>query len=557
MGRLENLRTLTGRNDLAKALGFEPKFVSYILYKMPEKYQTFTIPKKSGGTRTIQAPTKRLRLLQRRLAEQLYLCIQEVQKEDKAFLLASHGFQKKRTIVSNAQIHRQRRYVFNIDLLDFFGTINFGRVRGFFIKDSRFKLKPDVATAIAQIACYENALPQGSPCSPVISNLVGNILDSRLLALARDCRCTYTRYADDLTYSTNQKRFPDDIATHASDGGWKVGEKLYKIIGDTGFEINPSKTRMSLRQSRQTVTGLVVNVKPNIKREYYRATRAMCHSLFQTGKYYCVDHDKHNPTDNLMPLEGMLSHICFVKARLDRSNMINRDDENLKGLMGLYSKLLFYKYFVALKKPLIVTEGITDIIYLKCAIENLVKKSPNGFPNLATVESDKVIRLVNFFKPPKKLSNVLYNLGQGSANQAKLLGEYSKKMEKYGHKPMAYPVILLCDNDKGLKKIAHTIQDRFQKEVSDSTKEDFYHLEENLYLVKVPEGDPPEERAIEKLFDENTLPPNASDSSTSSWKMEFAKETVVPGVAKINFEEFKELLVRINKVLKNYKSPSI
>ena len=95
----------------------------------------------------------------------------------------AHGFKRGRSIVTNATKHKRRRFVFNIDIKNFFGTINFGRVRGFFIKNADFALHPSVATIVAQIACHENALPQGSPCSPVISNLIGSVLDIHLCKL--------------------------------------------------------------------------------------------------------------------------------------------------------------------------------------------------------------------------------------------------------------------------------------------------------------------------------------------------------------------------------------
>lgn len=161
MSSLEKLQKVQCLADLAKLLGFTPQGISYILYKMDEakKYRTFDIPKKSGGVRTIHAPEPQLALLQSRLAEYLYSCVHECEKAVPRFWFASHGFHKGRTIISNAEVHRRRRFVFNLDLKDFFGTINFGRVRGFFIHDRMFALEPKVATIIAQIACHDNALP--------------------------------------------------------------------------------------------------------------------------------------------------------------------------------------------------------------------------------------------------------------------------------------------------------------------------------------------------------------------------------------------------------------
>ncbi|MHA3914893.1 retron Ec67 family RNA-directed DNA polymerase/endonuclease [Halovulum sp. GXIMD14793] len=283
MSKLARLKQAQNLSDLAKLLGFTPKALSFVLYKMPDakKYKTFDIPKKGGGTRTIEAPIDQLSLLQRRLAELLEGCAQEVAKDNPRYQAASHGFRKGRTTISNANVHRKRRYVFNVDIADFFGSINFGRVRGLFIKDRAFELAPSVATVLAQIACHENSLPQGSPCSPIISNLVANILDARLMKLSKHAHCAYTRYADDLTFSTNERIFPQEIAREMAGAAWEPGMRLTEVIEGAGFALNPSKTRMSLRRSRQTVTGLVVNTKLNIRQDYYRTARAMCNSVFR------------------------------------------------------------------------------------------------------------------------------------------------------------------------------------------------------------------------------------------------------------------------------------
>lgn len=100
------------------------------------------------------------------------------------------------------------------------------------MRDRNFQLNQSVATVVAQIACHENQLPQGSPCSPVISNLIGNLLDMRLVKLAKRERCTFSRYVDDITFSTNQVGFPPEIAVRDPQavGGWRVGRRLELAI---------------------------------------------------------------------------------------------------------------------------------------------------------------------------------------------------------------------------------------------------------------------------------------------------------------------------------------
>jgi RNA-directed DNA polymerase len=293
MTQLLSLKAATSLHDVAALLGFSPKGLSYILYKkLPEaKYRSFQIQKRRGGFRQINAPSPDLLLLQQHLSDLLQNCVEEINKAQNRKDDFAHGFKRRRSIISNATKHRRRRFVLNIDLQDFFGTINFGRVRGFFIKDRNFAVRPEVATVLAQIACYQNSLPQGSPCSPVISNLVGHLLDIRLGKLAFDTGCTYSRYADDITFSTNKPQFPSSIARLIPDQNhtWEVSQKLQEIVTRTGFAINTQKTRMQYRTSRQDVTGLVVNSKVNIRSEYRRTVRAMAHRLFMTGRFERIE----------------------------------------------------------------------------------------------------------------------------------------------------------------------------------------------------------------------------------------------------------------------------
>ena len=120
------------------------------------------------------------------------------------------------------------------------------RVRGYFIKNKNFFLNENVATTIAQIACHNNSLPQGSPSSPVISNLLAHLLDMRISRIAKKARCSYTRYADDLTFSCSKKTFPGGIAvpSQVEERTWLPSDKLRHTIFSSGYKINQSKTRM-------------------------------------------------------------------------------------------------------------------------------------------------------------------------------------------------------------------------------------------------------------------------------------------------------------------------
>jgi RNA-directed DNA polymerase len=140
MSQLQSLRASSSLHDVATLLQFKPKYLAYVLYKMPDaaKYHAFKISKRNGGSREINAPCPELKLLQRKLSDLLQNCIEEINAKRKFPDQLAHGFKRDHSIVTNAVKHRRKKYVFNIDLEDFFGTINFGRVRGFFIKNANF-----------------------------------------------------------------------------------------------------------------------------------------------------------------------------------------------------------------------------------------------------------------------------------------------------------------------------------------------------------------------------------------------------------------------------------
>lgn len=490
MSALERLRKCETLADVALLLGIKPSGLSYVLYKIDDdaKYYEFEIPKRSGGTRHIHAPIPELKLIQKRLATHLTLCLQEITRsneiDDQCVL--SHGFRKGFSIVTNARRHRNRRFVFNTDLADFFPSIDFGRVRGYFIQNRDFRIPIKVATILAQIACRNGALPQGSPCSPVISNLIGNILDIHLAALASRSGCTYTRYADDLSFSTNLREFPRSIAIPDPNGSglWSAGPELESRVRRAGFNVNPSKSRLSIRNSRQLVTGLVVNKIVNVPYEYSKTTRAMCDKLFRTGSYdYSFGTKTPNPGRTLEPLAGRLSYIFNVKFPKNADGKRPSVDWTVDAVPGTYRtyrRFLDFKHFYGITRPTILAEGKTDNVYLRAAIRALA----NTYPSLATIAGGEITLIPHLFKR-NETTRVIQELGGGTGELQTLIPRYKPSTFGFSAPRPTAPAIILVDNDTGARAVFSVVKTVTKAAKVDGTAP-FYHIHGNLYVVPLP-----------------------------------------------------------------------
>ncbi|MCU1751752.1 trypsin-like peptidase domain-containing protein [Pseudomonas sp. 6D_7.1_Bac1] len=274
------LNPTTTPEELAGILGTSYKKLKYFYYRgrMLRHYSVFTIPKKSGGTREIYSPGDQLKTLQSRIALQLSM-LYKPKKVVKAFVEGG-------SIVENSIPHVRKKFVFNIDLQDFFPSITFARVRGL-LAAKPYSLTPETATVIAHLVTVSGFLPQGAPSSPVISNMICASLDRELFTLGMRHSAAYTRYADDITFSFRCPitYLPDSIVCisgppdRMNHYGSRAGNILSQIITRHGFTINESKVRLQGVNERQIVTGLTVNSKPNVDRRYIRKTSALIHSL--------------------------------------------------------------------------------------------------------------------------------------------------------------------------------------------------------------------------------------------------------------------------------------
>ncbi|WP_314164638.1 reverse transcriptase domain-containing protein [Lachnoanaerobaculum gingivalis] len=177
---------------------------------------------------------------------------------------------------------------------------------------------------MAQLTCYNGKLPQGAPTSPIISNLICQILDYKILILCKKYRLNYTRYADDLTFSTNNKVFSENYTLFL--------EELKDIVTSSGFDINVEKTHFQKFNSRQTVTGLSVNKKLNVQNDFYKKTRSMANTLYKTGKF-TID----GKEGTFKKLEGRFS---FINELVKYNNRLV-EDRSLTSNIIEYKKIYY------------------------------------------------------------------------------------------------------------------------------------------------------------------------------------------------------------------------
>ncbi|MFN6525611.1 reverse transcriptase domain-containing protein [Nostoc sp. ChiSLP03a] len=437
----ESFYQLKTRKDIAKLLEISDYRLRYHLYIYPrdKAYTTFQIPKKTGGYRTISVPQSCLKIIQRKL-NQVLKCVYQPKP-------STHGFVVGKSIVTNAREHLRQRYVLNLDIKDFFSSINFGRVRGLLMA-SPYNCTEETATVLAQICCHENKLPQGAPTSPIVSNMIAARLDSQLQRLAQKYQCMYTRYADDITFSTSRSKFPGHLAWFSEEQEKLIlSDDLKQIIEGNGFIVNESKSRLYSRYKHQEVTGITVNNKLNVKRKYIRQIRAMLHAWEKYGldnaqaefwnkfdkKYYFHNNQK--------------SFQYIVKSKIEFVGAVRGKDDQiylnfLIWLKRLAPELVSDKKLninnidnsLETKKlsiqATIWTEGKTDIKHLKSALECLESQG----------------RLFDFkidFKDdldPQK---------QGSSDLQQMCNQYCKTKQ-------SQPIIAIFDRDEpGIIKNVH------------------------------------------------------------------------------------------------------
>lgn len=544
-------------------------YLSFILYKkgINNLYSSFNIPKKNGENREIDAPKDDLKKIQKLLSIKLNEIHKKYLVKNGIKQVISYGFEKEKGIIKNALVHKHKKYVLNMDISNFFPSFHFGRVQGYFSKSKEFNFSKEMSVVLAQLACYKGRLPQGAPSSPIISSLIFNIVDLRILELTKKYKLNYTRYVDDLSFSTNDKNFGANCE--------KFIFELTELLEKNKFYINKKKTRLVYQNSRQEVTGLTVNDRVNANKKFIKDTRVMLNHLYKENHFFIIINDKKIDGD-INQLEGRLSFI----NQLDRSNNISdykirKRKLNKNYISGLnarekqYQYFLFYKYFFYPSKPTIVTEGKTDILHVKASLMKYYDK----YPNLITKHnSGKFEFKVNFLHKTKRLSYFLgisvdgadtmkniWNFYTGNHGYYNIY-EYLNKKTPQELSDKINPVILLFDNEQKTKRplkefLNHTDTVLEQGMISKN-------LLANLYLQTIPLIGKSEECEIEDLYlkelldtpiDGKKFCKNAKYNSKDYVGKHIFSLYVIKHYKEIEFNNFISLLDSINDICASIK----
>lgn len=303
----------------------EPACLYAVSNHTESHYHFVKIKKRNGKIRELLVPDLLLSTIQKNLLRYV-LC--EFRPSSYA-----HAYITGEDIVKNAAPHVGAAQILKLDICNFFEHITFPLIYQYAFPATRFP--KEIRTLLTHLCCYKDYLPQGAPASPAISNLVMRPFDEYMGEWCRERKICYTRYCDDLTFSG---RF--DVKT--------VQNKVKSFLQVYGFELNSRKTRVQRQGVRQTVTGIVVNEKPQVSRIYRRQLRS---EVYYCQKYGTKEHLKQvsakkgikdEKADAVKYLQCLLGKINFVlhanpednHARIEKNIILELLKKEMNRTMG-------------------------------------------------------------------------------------------------------------------------------------------------------------------------------------------------------------------------------
>ena len=263
----------------------------YAISNHPEKYYSHkNILKRNGNKRELLIPNQTLKTIQRNILNHVLKGL-SISKYATAYV-------KKRSLRDNASVHVGKEIVLKLDIKNFFGNIHFEDLYRV-LPNSLFP--PSIKVLLLKLCTYEDCLPQGAPTSPYLSNLVMRHFDDYIGDYCEKKNISYTRYSDDLTFSGNM-----DV--------WELKKIVQSFLDAMGFSLNEEKTKILRKNTKQTVTGVVVNEKINSSKSYRRKIRQ---EMYYIQKYGLDSHNIYtNQNIMLSSLMGKVRYCLF----LDSSN---------------------------------------------------------------------------------------------------------------------------------------------------------------------------------------------------------------------------------------------
>lgn len=365
--KINNLTTYNNPLELATNMGISLGLLRFLSFSRKvakvSHYIRFQVPKKTGGFRTISSPMPKLKNAQYWILDNI---LKKIVINEKA-----HGFVDKKSIITNATPHLKADILINMDLKDFFPTLSYKRVKGLF---KSLGYSEAIATILG-LLCTEaevqeieldnkpyfvekstRKLPQGAPTSPAITNIICRRLDEKIAKIALDLNFTYTRYADDLTFSTS---------TENSKLVGKLMTKVKNAIAYEGFFVHPDKTKIIRTGGRKEVTGIVVNEKLSISKETLKKFRATLHQILRDG----IEGKTWGTSPNILSsINGFYNFIKMVdptKAEVFKNQL---QEINRKFAYKPYKKIVK-------AEKIVITEKVVDTETNIIEDENKPKKS--------------------------------------------------------------------------------------------------------------------------------------------------------------------------------------
>lgn len=287
---IETLLSICDTDQLAGVLGLGRKQLFLLTKNCSRHYRPITLKKKNGKDRRIHAPDEMLKAVQRKI-----LCRILANLPASSYATA---YVKQRSLPENASPHVGKRYLLKLDITDFFGSIRFAEVYSAAFSTKYFPKQ--IGAMLTTLCCRDDVLPQGAPTSPALSNLVLRNFDNNMGQWCSRHGISYTRYCDDMTFSSDRPLYP-------------VYEKAKAMLEEMGFALNEKKTRFVTSAARQSVTGLTVNEKVAVPGEYKRTLRQEVYYALRFGIVDCAKKIGAQPESFYNHLMGKLRFVLQIE----------------------------------------------------------------------------------------------------------------------------------------------------------------------------------------------------------------------------------------------------